>query len=123
MSVYHIVTFAVSFLIATEEIVLKGSYEVPSGKVSFANFIQHHHHKLSTVAPIEVIKSSSDFDCALSCLKVPSCRSTNFGVGQDVHRGTHRCELLRADRCSAPDNFTSNQDFHHFSIPVSRSFF
>ena len=59
-------------------------------------------------------------DCGFACLEIPSCISYNVAAFPDIN-GKLLCELIPSDKYNNSDKFIPSQDFHHFSIPVSRT--
>ena len=92
------------------------SFKRDNSRLSYAKFVRTPFKKL-VASSLATLKVSSLGECTLECVNHQECLSVNFG-NQD--QGKHTCELIDTDRFKQPEIFTASQDFHHYSIKVSR---
>ena len=58
-------------------------------------------------------------DCGIACVKSKSCFSFNIAIRPDNY-GYFVCELLASDKYQKSDDFIFSDNFHHYSIVVSK---
>ena len=87
--------------------------------LSYANFVAHkfRHLKGSLLdSSCEVVWA---IDCGFACVANAPCVSFNVALSPNEN-GKLRCELLSEDKFRSPDKLTNSQEFHHYSIQVSK---
>ena len=99
---------------------LKRGVHVQGNRVSYGNFAVDKFHRLQvSVGSSSVV--SNYRECALNCVSNPPCSSFNVASSPDG-AGKYRCELLNEDKYSSnPGQFVSSQEYHHYSIKVTKN--
>ena len=99
----------------------KAFSEGSMGDFLYVNFMINEFSRLNITSIGRNLVEEED-DCALACLKIPSCFSYNMATLRDVNTGGKRlCELLPSDKYNNSDKFITSREFHHFHIPVSET--
>ena len=98
---------------------LKRGVHVKGNEVSYGNFAVDKFHRLQvSVGSSSVVSSYSE--CALNCFNNSPCSSFNV-ASSPRSDGKYRCELLNEDKYSANlSQLVSSQEYHHYSIKVSK---
>ena len=91
-----------------------------SGEVTYINFhVDEFSYLNITKLGSELVEYGEE--CGFACLEIPSCLSYNLAAFPDIN-GQSLCELLPSDKYNNSDKFAPNKFFHHFSIPVSKTY-
>ena len=86
----------------------------------YANFVMHRFYYLN-ITPLIGMSAYRSEDCGMSCLEHVSCLSFNVAAFSDTKEQTKTfCELLPSDKYSKSSRFSPSQQYHHFSIMVSK---
>ncbi|XP_078352015.1 lactadherin-like [Oculina patagonica] len=83
--------------------------------VSYANFAVHKFQQLQGSLLDSSCEVAQAKECALACVNNPPCVSFNIAVSLNANEKL-RCELLSEDKFRSPNNLTTSQHFHHYSI-------
>ena len=103
-----------SFLVVAEDIYRE------DGLFGFGNFVQLSNQALSGAGlTVSESRVRCGAECAVACLEESRCRSYNLAVR--AASGALLCQLLSADQFSSSTTLTASQQFHHFTITVSRT--
>ena len=86
---------------------------------AYANFVMHRFYYLN-ITPLTEMSVYRSEDCGMSCLGHVSCLSFNVAAFRDVKEQKTLCELLPSDIYSKSNHFSPSQQYHHFSIMVSK---
>ena len=85
---------------------------------AYANFAEHKFRYLNTT-PLTSISVNDPQECDFSCLLHSSCYSFNKAMLPDIGQKI-LCELLPNDKYNESNQFLASQEFHHYSIEVSK---
>lgn len=80
------------------------------------DFIKIIYSTLLTARGSRQVFAETKKHCLLKCVKNQECFSTNIGVDSGK-------VLLSSDKYRSSGNFRQSSVFHHYSIPVSWSFY
>ena len=86
---------------------------------SFGYFVMHRFYYLN-ITPLIGMSVYRSEDCGMSCLEHVSCLSFNVAAFRDTKEQKTLCELLPSDKYSKSNQFSPSQQYHHFSIMVSK---
>ena len=86
---------------------------------AYANFVMHRFYYLN-ITPLIGMSVYRSEDCGMSCLEHVSCLSFNVAAFRDMKEQKTLCELLPIDKYSKSNQFSPSQQYHHFSIMVSK---
>ena len=59
-------------------------------------------------------------ECGFACVKIYFCLSFNIAIRADIH-GHLLCKVLANDKYNEASKFLASEDFHHYSIVVSKA--
>ena len=88
-----------------------------SSTVKMKGFFPYFNSKLNIINGAKSALVSKEVECCFQCTTEPTCLSYNFGLRQDSN-GKHVCELLSADKHNSSQNFSGDEEFHHFTVKV-----
>ena len=106
------ITFVLSIgiytLISAQTFRREGQYSV-----NYASFVKNPLQRLD-VAVLIIIRVYKVQECLHRCVSHLECYSVNFAAAS--LDGTHKCELLNADKFQKPNDLALNETFDHYNI-------
>ena len=81
--------------------------------VNYASFVKNPLQRLD-VAVLIIIRVYKVQECLHRCVSHLECYSVNFAAAS--LDGTHKCELLNADKFQNPNDLALNETFDHYNI-------
>ena len=103
-----VLSIGIYTLISAQSFRREGQYGV-----NYANFVKNPLQRLD-VAVLIIIRVYKVQECLHRCVSHLECYSVNFAAAS--LDGTHKCELLNADKFQKPIDLALNETFDHYNI-------
>ena len=84
-----------------------------------AHFMKHRNRFLNVTPPIVSINVMDNFCCIDRCLSEERCFSFNLAIKPISN--LYVCQLLPIDKYNCSSKFEKSEDFHHYSIEISKN--